>query len=125
MASTGPIPYYILCRDEARREAWQARLPEVPGIAFRLRSGYSSMYAFVTDAMREAEEAVLVVAHDDVVVGRGFAQRLQSLVADLDASFPTWGLAGNAGVAWDGLGRHAYVKDPWCRPDRGRGPQPA
>jgi len=116
-----PIAYYALCRDQARIEQWQARAAEIPDVEFHFWTGFQSMYAFILKAIEDCPFPFLVVAHDDVVIGRDFAVRVRSLVDELDGSLPNWGVVGNAGVGSDGKAC-VYVKDPWCIPQRAHGP---
>jgi hypothetical protein len=121
-AEPPPIAYYALCRDSERQAAWRARAADVPGVDFRLLSGFSSIYAFIQAAVADCRDDWLVVAHDDIVIGRDFAARARAAVNEAQASFPNWGVIGNAGVDLD---RHfsAHVQDPWCRPERALGPR--
>jgi hypothetical protein len=117
-----PIPYYALCRNTLRIAQWQARAVEIPGLEFHFWTGFQSMFEFIGKSIRHCKASCLVIAHDDVIIGRDFAQRVRSLVADLDTSFTNWGVVGNAGVEQDGRTYHVYVKDPWCRPQRAHSP---
>lgn len=118
------IQFYILCRNEERIQQWRARIPEIAGIDFCLWTGYSSMYRFITEAISHSTAPTLIVAHDDIIIGRCFARRALALIEELNDTFPNWGLAGNAGATIDNGPFYVFVKDPWCRPQRTYGPEP-
>lgn len=119
-----PLQHYMLCRDAKRVAEWERRRPALPGVDLRLRSGFPSMYAFIANAIAESDADVVVVSHDDVIMGSNFASRVRDLATELDARFVNWGIAGNAGVGIDGKSYAIHVKDPWCEPTRSAGPQP-
>ncbi|MDD2723612.1 MAG: hypothetical protein PHH59_06280 [Methylovulum sp.] len=117
------IRYYALCRNQARIDQWKARAVEIPGVEFHFWTGFDSMYAFIQKAIEDCPSPFLVIAHDDVIVGRDFAYRVQSLLNELEATFPNWGVVGNAGVNVDGR-VCVYVKDPWSVPQLSQGSEP-
>src|SRR4029079_3288467 len=89
-----------------------------------LKTGFSSMYAFINAAIADSKAPYLVLAHDDVVLGRSFAARVRALAGELNERYPNWGVASNAGVGIDGRSYAIFVKDPWCEPMSAAAPKP-
>ena len=118
------VDLYLLCRDEARIAQWERRRDDLPETRLRLKTGFSSMYAFINAAIADSKAPYLVLAHDDVVLGRNFAARVRDLADELNQRYPNWGVASNAGVGIDGRSYAIFVKDPWCEPMSAAAPKP-
>lgn len=106
------VEVFVLCRSEVYIKRWQEHAQSHPGITFHLKSGYSSYYRHMLDALEETKEDYLFLAHDDIWFGREFFEHIPSLLQELAAYAPNWAVVGNAGICIQGERRYRYIRDP-------------
>src|SRR5690242_16653382 len=76
------------------------RSPDVASgaLAVRIYQGYPTASAAYNAALAESSADILVLAHQDVYLPRGFLDGLQAQLAKLDAQDPNWAIAGVTGL---------------------------
>lgn len=92
--------------------------------------GQRSYFEMLNHLIEEGEAPHACVIHDDVVLPSSFAERVDSLLQELDRNWPNWGLVGNAAVLTAGVGYAGaravrYLSDPHGGPNLARHILPA
>ena len=112
------IEVFVLCRSQAYIERWEKHAEVHPGVDFKLRSGYTSYYKFILDALDTATTENPIICHDDVWFGVGFFRHIPILLTELAEYAPNWGVIGNAGIDVRGETRYRYIRDPHDGPSK-------
>jgi hypothetical protein len=117
------LDVFVLCRSKEFYERWQRQEQYFPDFRFHLKEAYNSYFSFINDCLELTTTSHCIICHDDVTLGIGMEERVKSLVEDLDANYPGWGVVGNAGISPNGI-LYRYVKDPHGGPMMSSYPKP-
>lgn len=120
---------HVVARSEASGSQFVQNHPALAE-QIAVEFGQRSYFDLLNRLIREKRTSYVCVVHDDVVLCSGFAERVESLVRELDRHWPNWGLVGNAGVLSIGVGYSAtevvrYLSDGHGGPNLARHILPA
>jgi hypothetical protein len=89
-----------------------ARSPDIAGGTLRLKTyeGYATAGIAYNQALDECEAPLLLLAHQDVYLPRGFATRVIAALDQLTQTAPDWAVAGVVGGTQCG----AVIGEVWC-----------
>lgn len=77
------------------------------------QEGFSSAARAYNDAIDKSDNDLIVFAHQDILLPRGWIKDLQDALESLEESDPTWGVLGCYGEPLYGTGR-GYIYSPHC-----------
>ncbi|WNC89264.1 glycosyltransferase family A protein [Paraburkholderia sp. FT54] len=87
-----------------------------------VKTGQRSYFSLLQELIDACPEDYACVVHDDVFLSGDFGVRVDELIAELNASWPNWGLVGNAAVlsvkvGYAGTNVVRYLSDPHGGPN--------
>jgi hypothetical protein len=112
---------HVVARSEKHGQAF---LESHSGLRSRIvvKTGQRSYFRLLQELIDTCPEDYVCVVHDDVFLCGDFGVRLDELIAQLNANWPNWGLAGNAAVlsvkvGYAGTNVVRYLSDPHGGPN--------
>lgn len=111
---------YVIARSDNAAELFLKRNPSASDIIIKLNQ--RSFFSFLNDVIMNANSDYACIIHDDVTLCSDFNDKLTLLISELNQSWPSWGLAGNSGVAPFRVGYSStqivrYLSDPHGGPN--------
>jgi len=100
----------VVARDEISAEKFMSRHKSIAG-NINVISGARSLFAVISDLVSDGDD-VEIFCHDDVFLPSDFLESVSTWVVEAERSWPSWGIAGNAGVPVFpmGLGAHEVIR---------------
>jgi len=118
-----PLQMVVVCRSEEIAAHWHRQAENLKGIELIIELGCRCYYQLLDRIINEPHPQPVLVAHDDIQCGLGFARALAELIKELDENYANWGVCGNAGISWDGRQIYRFIKDPHGGPQNAMAPE--
>ncbi|MCX5864973.1 MAG: glycosyltransferase [Deltaproteobacteria bacterium] len=114
----------VVCRSPETAGQWRERATVLDGLEIVTELGCQSYYQLIARIIASEYAQPVLLCHDDIWCGLGFATAVHDLLDELARDQACWGVCGNAGISWDGRQIFRYIKDPHGGPQHGLAPEP-